>query len=36
MGLEEVEAVAQALQQDTLAYGLLRNKFGAERLVDGS
>lgn len=36
MGLEEVEAVAQALQQDTLAYGPLRDKFETERLVNGS
>jgi perosamine synthetase len=30
MGLEEMEAVAHALQQDTLAYGPLRDKFEAE------
>jgi len=29
MGLEEVEAVANALQQDTLAYGPLRDRFEA-------
>jgi len=30
LGLEEIEAVARALQQDTLAYGPLRDQFEAE------